>query len=194
MVEQTPQIAGDRDRVFNAETCRALRRKARSRESVTALMLALALVPLSVIGWLFPNPVLRMFLGIAYFVTVIIAGVWLAMPPREVRHELKREAVWTVAQTVGLEQKLPPESEYRPSTDTDDHDPEPPARPALALGRSARDWFVSITPPVMALYVAMSEQGMSLGFVLLLGVVAAAGPAMFWETRASNTYPPEGPP
>lgn len=195
MNEREQRPIHQRDRVFNAETCRALRRVSRTSEAVFLVTLVLGAVAIWAFEALFsPSRLLLVWLLGAYWVAVIVTGLRAAIPSREVRHELKCEAVWVVAQTVGLEQRLPPESEYRPSTDTDDHDPEPPARPALALGRSARDWFLSVTPPLMALYVGMNEQGLSAGAILLLGVLAAVGPAMFWTTRESNTYPPEDPP
>lgn len=184
-----PESRRDRDLVFNAETCRVLRRKARSWESVTALVLALALIPLSVIGLVFPSPSVRKILGIAYFLAVVAAVLWFVLPPREVLDKLKREAIWIIAQKVGFEDRLPHESEYRP-TDTDDDEPEPFARPALALGRSAMDWFSILIPPLAALCFGITQDP-PVGVVLLL---AAFGPLLFWETRQSNTYPPEDPP
>lgn len=195
MAEQPPEIAGDRDRVFNAETCRALRRGSRTPQAVF-VMTVLGAIALWAIGALFslsPSPPLLNLLGIAYFVAVIGTALWAAMPTREARRVVKHTVVWSIARIFGHEHKLPPE--YHPAADSEDHDPEPPAVPALAAGRAPLDWVVLIGFPAAVAFRLILVDGVALG--VALGGCIVLGAILVRFTREGlmrPTYPPEDPP
>jgi hypothetical protein len=195
MAEQTPQTAGDRARVFNAETCRALRRVSRTPQAVFIMTLVLGAIALQAIGVLFsPSRLLLVWLVITYFVAVIVTGLWAAMPSREVRREVKHALVWSIARIFGRDHKLP--SEYQPEVDAEDHDPNPPLRPELALGLSPEGCFCVFGGPLALLYGVLSEFGGVNPLLSIGGCIAFSGVlfVLIKHSPMANTYPPEDPP
>lgn len=190
MAERTPP-ASNHDRVFNAETCRALRRVSRSRMAVGVFTLAL-LAPAAIvaISALFsPSPLLVQWLGIAYLGVVFGTSLWVTMPTREARREVKHAVVWFVAKIVGRDHKLP--SEYQPEADGEDH-AEPPAVPALAAGRAPLDWGILIGFPAAVALRLIVVDGVALG--VALGGCIVLGAILVRFTRGGfmrSTYPPE---
>lgn len=189
MAEQTPQIAGDRDRVFNAETVRALRRMSRTPQALfVAMLVGFPIILVAIEPLISLSSPLPRLLVIAYSVAVVLTGFWAAMPTREVRREVKHALIWTFARIVGRDHKLP--AEYQPAED--DHD-EPLAVPALALGRAPIDWFFIFSMPLVGFSIVTDTFEMSVSIPLLGGCIAL-GAVMFWITPLLNTYPPEDSP
>ena len=187
------QHGSRRDRVFNAETCRALRRVSRSRMAVFAFVVVLGFSAIWAMGSLLPTSALLGWLGVAYLVAVISAGLWALLPPREVRREVMRALVWHLARKFDREHALP--AEYRPLSIDDDRDPESFAVPSLAFGRGPRDWALVIgVPAAVAVRLAIMPEvplGVALGGCIIFGGV------LLRVTRGGffrSTYHPEDPP
>lgn len=183
----------DRDRVFNAETCRAIRRVSRTPQALfVAVVVGVPIVLVAIEPLVSPSPPLPRLLGIAYVVAVFATGFWAIMPTREVRREVKHALVWTLARLFRQDHKLP--AEYQPVEDDEDHD-EPPAVPALALRRAPLDWAIVIGLPVMIAARVVTIQKVPLG-VGLVGCIVL-GAFLFHLSRGGlmrPTYPPEDPP
>jgi hypothetical protein len=185
-----PESRRDYDLVFNAETVRALHREARVWVGIAAIfgMWVVALAAIFVGGpvSLVP-PSMQTVVGVLITLSVVPAVIWWVMG-REGFRAIQRETVWIIRQKVGLEHKLPPESEYRPFTDTDDD--ESPAYPALVLGRATHEWAFIVGLPLAVMLRIVVDSAFFLPLSVGLGGCVALGAVMFWLTPMLNTYPP----
>lgn len=186
MVERTPQTAGDHDRVFNDETCRAIRYQTRGFGRV-----------LVVIGIFFVGGFITLAADILTFrplvdfalpmggavatsaVTVAAMRRFDIIPNYETVQELKTELYRDLLEFgKGLRN---PESKN-----------DPPARPELAFGLPPGECFAVFVPAVWGLFFASVLVNVLFSILILVGGVVLSGVAFAVAKRSDpNTYPPE---
>lgn len=189
MSSQNPHSESQRDydHVFNAETIRALRREAHTfaRAGVLVGTYVIALVAITEVGPLPVVPSPMKLIATLLATLLFFLGVFFWIMDRDVIVAVFRETVWIGAQRFGLEEKLPPESEYRPVIY------ESPPRPALAFGRTLQDWGIIVMVPLIPMVYIMdglSGIGFSLALIIGIGVYIVLGAVMFWFTPVLDTY------
>lgn len=176
----------DRDRVFNDETCRALRREGPLFGKCLAVFGTFAIVfplgyALPALAW---SPLSQGVLRLAgsTLTTVAVVGVmWLvnAVPTREKIRETKHELSHDLLE-LGEEIRHPKTSD------------DPPPRPELAFGLPPEDCFMVFGVPAVGVVLAFTVLEV-VTTVLLLGGSIALGGVLFVLAKRSdtNTYPPE---
>lgn len=199
MADQPSPHPSERDRVFNAETCRALRRAGNECWRVGAVIgtFGVFLVGTVAVGAMAWSPLAAM--AVTGAIALLGGGAmvyvlrWVDLvPARKTVDAAIREVPRVAIHTLDWEHKLPPDSEYRWPPVADDYDP--PAVPALAAGRAPSDWAFIVVLPLLVVYVVtLAERDVP--HSVLLGGALALGVVVFWHTRdATKTYPPEDPP
>jgi hypothetical protein len=185
----------EQDRVFNDETCRALRKKGYDAAQVivplfTVLVFCFAAALQGVVSILGPWMELLVGLGLSlvFTVTLIAELRWFGVSfyretLREMKQDLMREARRFAGDSEAIESRALAENN------------EPDARPELAFGLSPEDCLLAFGMPVAGLFVASSMTNLTAS-VLLLGGSSILGAVLFVDAKRSdmNTYPPENPP
>lgn len=193
MAEQPPQLAGAPDHVFNAETCRALRRGGRKvgRATPVFVTFVLGFIATFAVDAISSSPVA------SFGLTLVMAGVteattvavmwWVNLMPtretlREMKHDLRREARVIAGDPEAVASRKEENS-------------GPTARPELAFGLSPVSCFVVFGLPVLLLCVALGESSGPPAILLIAGSLALSGVLFVVGKHIQpTTYSPEDPP
>jgi heme exporter protein D len=189
MAEKTPQLPGTPDRIFNAETCRALRRGGRKvgRAIPVFVTYALGAVATFAVGAVSSSPVASVGLTLAMTgVTgaTCVAVMWWVnlLPARETLREMKRDLRREARVIAGDSEAIEARKEENSGTT---------ARPELAFGLSPESCFIVFGLPVMVLYPAVTSQS---PILWVAGSLALSGVLFVVVKHEETTYPPEDPP
>lgn len=179
----------EQDRVFNDETCRAIRYQTRGVGRmlvVTGIFFVGTFITL-VADILTFRPLVDFALpvvgAVATSAVTVAAMRWFGiMPDHETVQELKSELYHDLLEL---------SEELRNPESRDD----PPPRPELAFGLPPEECFMVFVPAVLGLFFGSQMADLLLSTLIFVGGIALSG-VMFVLTKRSdmNTYPPEDPP
>lgn len=192
------QAPREQDRVFNDETCRALRRDGREVGRLAAVIVTFAVgfVVTFAVDTLASSTIIGFGLTAAMSFVTSAATVavmrWVNLVPtremlREAWDEMNRDLRQQAREYAGDPMAI----ESRVLEDATD----PNARPELAFGLPPEDCIIVFGLPTMGVLLAFSVSE-AMTTLLFLGGSIALGGVLFAVAKRSdpNTYPPEDPP
>lgn len=194
MPEQTPQTAREQDRVFNDETCRALRQHGADAVRVlvpvfTVLLFCFAAALQGVLSILDPLAefMVGAVLSVIFAVTLIAELRWFGVSfyreaLREMKQDLMREARAIAGDPQAIESKIEGTS-------------NPSARPELVFGLPPAESLLVFGVSVGGLTLASSVTNLTASLLLFGGSIGLSG-VLYMDAKHAdmNTYPPEDPP
>jgi hypothetical protein len=187
--ERDQTAPSDNARVFNDETCRAIRYQTRGlgRMLVVAGIFFVGVFITLVAEILTLPPLVDVALPVVGAVAtsavcVVVMRRFDIMPNHAALQELKSELYHDLLE-LGEEIRNP---------ETKD---DPPPRPELAFGLPPEDCFMVFVPAVLGLFLAPQVTDLLLSTLILVGGIALSGVLFVLAKRSDmNTYPPEEPP
>lgn len=183
----------ERERVFNDETCRALRRGGRKAGRVAAVVgtFLIAEIAVIVLNAVSLPPLADITLTAAGLVGGSAATVGVMkrvnlISTRETLRETKRDLTREARAIAGDPQAIEARVEENSG---------PTARPELAVGLCPMGCFIAFGLPVMLLYVALGEVSGTTTILCVAGCIGLSGVLFAFAKREQpDTYPPEEPP
>jgi hypothetical protein len=197
--DQTP-VQSEQDRVFNAETCRALRKEGYEAARVlvptfTVVLFFFVAALQGVVSVLSPwrELLVGVALSVVFTVTLIAELRWFDV---SLDRETIREAWTEMSRDLRREAREyagdPEAIEARVLEDATD----PNARPELAFGLPPEDCFIVFIVPVAGMVLAISVPSLPIS-VLILGLTITFSGVRIVHINTfgkPNTYSPENPP